>query len=198
MRSLPLALLPALAVGVLALPACGGKTVTRTDSQAAKDLSGRWNDVDAKQVANELIPKAVNAGWIERFRQQHNREPRLQLGRVIVRADGEVISTDVFMKEIRGAFINSGKVVVLDEDKSQTREELADQASFAAQAKEMAQEEAADFLLKGSIVTQNDQEGRQSVKYYLVTLEITDIQARRIVWQGNTRIRKEVEQSRWK
>ncbi|MCX8039484.1 MAG: penicillin-binding protein activator LpoB, partial [Planctomycetota bacterium] len=176
----------------------GGKTVTRTDSQAAKDLSGRWNDVDAKQVANELIPKAVNAGWIDRFIAKHNREPRIQLGKVIVRADGEVISTDVFMKEIRGEFINSGKVVVLDEDKTQTREELADQAAFAARAKEMAQEEAADFLLKGSIATQNDQEGRQAVKYYLVTLEITDVQARRIVWQGNTRIRKEVEQSRWK
>ena len=43
----------------------------------------------------------------------------------------EVISTAVFMKEIRKEFINSGKVEVIDEDKTSTRDELADEAAFA-------------------------------------------------------------------
>jgi PBP1b-binding outer membrane lipoprotein LpoB len=62
----------------------------------------------------------------------------------------------------------------------------------------MAKEASKDFLLKGTINVQNDQEGRESVKYYVVDLEITDIQTRKIIWTENTKIRKEVDQSRWK
>jgi PBP1b-binding outer membrane lipoprotein LpoB len=198
LKPLSIALVPALALGALALPGCGGKTVTRTDSQAAKDLSGKWNDVDAKQVANEMISKAVGAGWIDRFIGKNNKNPTIMLGKVIARADGEVISTAVFMKEIRKEFVNSGKVDVVDEDKEQTRAELADQAAFSKEGKEMGAEASTDFLLKGTINVQNDQEGRESVKFYVVDLEITDVQTRKIVWTERTSIRKEVEQSRWK
>lgn len=199
LKSLTAALVPVLAFGSLALTGCGEKVVVRTESSAAKDLSGRWNDVDAKQVASEMIAKATNAGWIANFKKAHgDKNPKLQLGKVNARADGEVISTDVFMQEIRAEFVNTGNVDVLDEDKSQTREEVADQAVNAEKGKEMGKEEATDFLLKGKISVANDAEGRQAVKFYLVSLEITDVQTRRIVWQFNTKIRKEVEQSRWK
>ena len=197
-KLLTLALVPALALGCLTLTGCGEKTITRTDSNATKDLSGRWNDADAKQVANEMISKALTAGWIDRFTEKNKRNAKIQLGKVIARADGEVISTDVFMQEIRAEFVNSGKVDVLDENKDQTREELADQAAFAEKGKDMAKEESTDFLLKGKISVANDSEGRQSVKFYLISMEITDVQTRRIIWQANTKIRKEVEQSRWK
>jgi PBP1b-binding outer membrane lipoprotein LpoB len=198
LKSLSFALVPALALGCVALTGCGGKTVTRTESGVTKDLSGRWNDADAKQVANEMIAKALNAGWIATYSEKNKREPKLQLGKVNARADGEVISTDVFMQEIRSEFVNSGKVIVLDEDKSQTRDEVADQSAMSKEGKKMAEEDAADFLLKGKISVANDAEGREAVKFYLVSLEITDVQSRRIIWQANTKIRKEVEQSRWK
>ena len=197
-KLLTLALVPALALGSVTLTGCGGKTVTRTDSSAAKDLSGKWNDVDAKQVANEMVSKSISAGWIDRFIGKNNKNPTIILGKVIARADGEVISTAVFMKEIRREFVNSGKIDVVDEDKTSTREELGDQAAFAEQGKEMAKEAASDFMLKGTINVQNDQEGRESVKFYVVDLEITDVQTRKIVWTERTSIRKEVEQSRWK
>lgn len=196
--SLSLALVPILACSVFVLPGCGGTTVVRTQSSAVKDLSGRWNDADAKQVSKEMIEKALNAGWIDRFIGKHNKNPTIQLGKVIPRADNEVINTAVFMKEIRKEFINSGKVDVVDEDKQSTRDELADQAAFAEKGKEMSMEASTDFLLKGSINTQNDQSGRESVKYYVVDLEITDVQTRKIIWAENTKIRKEVSQSSWK
>ncbi|HAT09802.1 MAG TPA: hypothetical protein DCS97_04260 [Planctomycetes bacterium] len=198
-KLLTLALVPALALGSVTLTGCGGKTVIRTDPNATKELSGKWNDVDAKDVATALIPKALGAGWIDAFIAKNNRNPKMILGKVVARADGEVIATDAFLQEIRSEFVNSGKVDIIDEDKEQTRSELADQAAFAAQGKEMAKEDAADFMFKGKIVVQNDQEGRESVKFYVVSLEITDIQTRRVVWQPPPKkIRKEVEQSRWK
>ena len=196
--SLSLALVPILAFGLFALPGCGGTEVKRTEAGAAKDLSGRWNDVDAKQVSNEMISKALTAGWIDRFIAKNNKNPTIQLSKVIVRADNEVVNTAVFMKEIRKEFVNSGKVDVVDEDKETIRAEQADQSGMAAKPVELGQEQGANFLFKGSINTQNDQLDRESVKYYVVDLEITDVQTRKIIWAENTKIRKEVSQSRYK
>ncbi len=198
MSKLSLALVPVLALGAFALPGCGGKTVTRTDSTASKDLSGRWNDVDAKQTANEMISKSLSAGWIDRFIGKNNKNPSIILYPVKARADGEVISTAVFMKEIRKEFVNSGKIDIIDEDKDSIRAEQADQNAFSEKPKEMGKEASSDFVLKGTINVQNDQEGRESVKFYVVDLEITDVQSRKIIWTERTSIRKEVEQSRWK
>ena len=72
---LSLALVPLLALGAFALPGCGGKTVARTESGASKDLSGNWNDVDAKTVSTDMISKALSAGWIDRFTQKNSRPP---------------------------------------------------------------------------------------------------------------------------
>ncbi len=196
-KLLTLALVPALALGSVTLTGCGGKTVTRTDSSAVKDLSGNWNDADAKQVANEMISKSADDPWLDTFIAKNNRNPVVKLGTVIARANNEVISTSIFLKEIRKSFIKSGKVTVKD-DQKQGREELADQAAFAEKGKEMAKELAPDFLLKGTIDVQNDQEGRESVKYYAINLELTDVQSGAIIWTDDTKIRKEVEQSRWK
>lgn len=198
MKLLSLALLPALALGALALTGCGETRTTRTSSDGAKDLSGKWNDVDAKTVAADMVQKSTSDSWADDFQAKHNRLPIVKLGKVITRADaGEVIATDIFLKEIRKAFIKSKKVRIKD-DASQSREELTDQAGFAEKGKEMAKELAPDFLLKGTISTQNDQDGRQSVRYYQIDLELTDIQSSEVIWGESTKIRKEVEQSRWK
>lgn len=196
-KFLSLALVPALALGALALGGCGETEVTRTSSDGAKDLSGRWNDVDAKTVASDLVLKSTTDPWADTFIAKNKRNPVVKLGTVIVRADNEVVATDIFLKEIRKAFIKSGKVTVKDET-SQTRNELTDQAGFAEKGKEMAKELAPDFLLKGTIATQNDQAGLQSVKYYVTTLELTDVQSGAIVWTDDTKIRKEVKQGQYK
>lgn len=196
-RLLSIALVPALALGALALGGCGGTTVTRTGSDGSRDLSGRWNDVDAKNVAADMIEKATSETWAETFKAKNNRNPIVKLGNVVVSANGETISTAIFLKEMRKVFIKSGKVDVKD-DATQGRTELADQAAYAEKGKEMSKELAPDYLLKGSIDVQNDQAGRESVKYYVVTLELTDVQSGKIIWTDDTKIRKEVEQSRWK
>lgn len=197
-KLLTAALVPALALGALALTGCGETTVTRTSSAGAKDLSGRWNDVDSKKVAAEIKDRALKAAWPDRYIDKNKKNPTVVLGKLIVRADGEVINTDIILKDLRNEFINSGKIDVLD-DAEQTRAILADQAGYADKAKEMGKELAADYVLKGSINVQNDSEGRQAVKFYVVDFELTDIQTRKIVWADRTDpIRKEVEQSRWK
>ena len=196
--SLSLALIPLLALGALALPGCGGKTIIRTESDVGKDLSGRWNDVDTKNTVKEIVEKALRAPWPDRFIAEHKRNPIIVVGKFIARAEGEVINTSLITNALVEEFLNSGKIDVLS-DPEETRKILEDQAGFAEKGKEMGKEAAADYVLTGSIGVQNDQDGRESVKFYIVDFNMVDLQSRKLVWKSsNTPIRKEVEQSRWK
>jgi len=199
MKPLAIALIPALALGALALPGCGGKTITRTESGAAKDLSGKWNDVDTKNTASEIVAKAMKAPWPDAFQAEHKRKPIIVIGKFPVRTNGdEQINTSLITNALEEEFVNSGKIRVLS-DPEETRKILEDQAAYAEKSKELGKELAADMILNGEIGVQNDQEGRESVKFYVVSFKLTDIQTRELIWKSsNTPIRKEIEQSRWK
>jgi len=42
-------------IGALLTACGGGKQVTRLEADTVTDLSGRWNDTDARLVAEEMI-----------------------------------------------------------------------------------------------------------------------------------------------
>ncbi|MEK7414681.1 MAG: hypothetical protein AAB263_15310 [Planctomycetota bacterium] len=193
---LNLTIVPALVLGALALSGCGETTIVR--GGGPKELTGRWSAVDAAETSKEIVELALNAAWIDNFKAAKKRNPIVVIGKFIPRADGEVITTDVFVKELRNALINSGKVDILD-DADQTRKILEDQAAYAAKMKEMGQEAAADYVLKGTINCQNDYLGRKSEKAYFVDFELTDVQTRKLTWADRTKpIYKSVEQSRFR
>lgn len=196
MKHLSLVVLATLAVGGATLAGCG-KTVERVDSNTVIDLSGNWNDVDSKQVAEAMIADSLKRPWADDFRAKKNKTPTVKVGRVVVRTDGDVINTEIFTNDLIREYINSGKVDVVasSADTEQTRAERADQDKNATEdtRKEAFQEQGADFLLTGTIGVQNDQEGGKSVKFYSVDLKLTDIQSQRQVWIGNKKIKKFVE-----
>jgi penicillin-binding protein activator len=184
-----LALVPATAL----LTGCG-KTVERVDSNTVKDLSGNWNDVDSKQVAEAMIADSLSRPWADTFRDKNKKNPTVKVGRVVVRTDGDVINTEIFTNDLTREFINSGKVdvVAANSETDQTRAERADQDKNASETtrKESFQEQGADFLLTGTIGVQNDQEGSEQVKFYSVDLKLTDVQSQRQIWIGNKKIKK--------
>lgn len=57
-------------------------------------------------------------------------------------------------------------------------------------AREMTAEEAADFMLIGTVNSIRDREGRREVIYYQVNLELVDTETNRKAWIGDKRIRK--------
>jgi PBP1b-binding outer membrane lipoprotein LpoB len=198
MRLATIAILPAIALAAFALPGCGEREVRRTESNEMIDLSGDWNDTDSQLVAKEMIADAMTYPWADQFTAKSKRNPKVQLGKVIVRSNGDDIATDIFLKNIRKEFVRSGKVDVIDADKAQTRATVADQANFSKEAKAAGEEEAADFLLKGTINVQDDQLGNRKVKFYQVDLELTDIQSAKIVWTNDKKIKKDVTNAKSK
>ncbi|MFH1690631.1 MAG: penicillin-binding protein activator LpoB, partial [Candidatus Eisenbacteria bacterium] len=65
----------ALAAVVVALFAaafagCGGTKVQNVDPRTEGYISGRWNDSDARAVADDLIPQCLGSPWLPEFRGQ--------------------------------------------------------------------------------------------------------------------------------
>ena len=66
-------------VGLATTYACASTpSVERTE--AALDLSGEWNDVDADTVANAMIAEILGSPWVLEWRASHEgKKPVIRL-----------------------------------------------------------------------------------------------------------------------
>ncbi len=181
----------ALSVAVL-IAGCG-KTVERIDMDTPMDLSGRWNDTDSRLVSEEMIEDCLSRPWLRNYREEAGRTPVVIVGTVRNNTDEHIIS-ETFTKDLERAFINSGlvRVVASRHERDEIRQERRDMAEWASEetAREMTAEEAADFMLIGTVNSIRDREGRREVIYYQVNLELVDTETNRKAWIGDKRIRK--------
>jgi hypothetical protein len=171
--------------------------VARVDTGTDIDLSGRWNDGDSRRVADEMIMDALNQRWIHTWEQQ-GRVPTVIVGRVANRSH-EHINVETFTRNIQRALLNSGKVnfVADRKEREQIRDERDDQHGYAAMETRSfdGQEIGADLMMTGSINTIVDREGRRSVIFYQVNMELIEMETNRKVWIGEKQIKKYVEQA---
>jgi len=190
-RSLACLLLSFVIVG------CGGTAVTRMDSDTDKDLSGRWNDGDSRRVAEEMITDALSRPWINKY-EEANKVPTVKVGRIVNKSH-EHINVETFTKDFERALLNSGKVsfVATNSEVGQLRAEMENQQEFASATtrSDMGEEQGAEFMLVGSINTIVDREGKRSVIFYQVNMELIELESTRKVWIGDKKIKKYVERA---
>ena len=171
----------------------GGKKVSRLDANSVTDLSGSWNDTDSRLVADEMINDCLGRPWYSQFAAQKGSVPTIVIGKVRNKSH-EHISVETFIKDMERALLNSGAVdfVANSAERAELREEVMDQRGNATEetAKSLGMETGADWMLTGTINTIVDQEGGQSVIFYQVDLELTDLQSHKKLWMGDKKIKK--------
>lgn len=182
---------------VLAVAGCSTQ-VTRMDAAEVKDLSGAWNDTDSQQVSEEMIKDVLNRPWFGEFTRTQNRQPAVIVGEVS-NLSHEHINVNTFVADMERALINSDKVqfVASSTERQEIRDERRDQDLNASEdtRKAMGQEKGADFMLKGTINTIIDAEGKTQLRYYQVDLTLISLKDNRKVWVGQKKIKKLVERS---
>ena len=186
-----------LAIVVLALALASGCTVRkvqRTDVDKQIDLSGRWNDTDSRQVADEITKQVLGEKWLPRYEQQHTgKRPAVIVG-LIKNKSHEHIDAETFIKNTERSIINNGSVrlVQAGDKREELRAEREDQQKFSSvnTAKKWGLELGADFILQGTINSIVDEYNNQKVVYYQVNLELTDLETNEIVWIGEHKIKK--------
>ncbi len=185
---------------ILFLCACAGntRTVQRTATDTTVDLSGRWNDVDSRLVAEEMVKDVTIRPWLTDFVAKKGAKPVVIVG-TIRNLSEEHIETGAFQSDIERELINGGNVkfVASKGDRGEVRSEKTDQQSNASEetAKRLAQEVGADFMLQGSIKTITDAVEGKQVKFYQVDLQLINVESSEKVWLGTKKIKKVITQS---
>lgn len=178
---------------LLFLGGCGGKTVSRIDTDEVVDLSGRWNDTDSRFVSEEMIRDCLNGAWLRTHMTDRAKKPVLIVG-VVRNKSMEHIPTDTFIKDIERAFVNSGEVVVVADsgeraDIRAEREAMQGNAT-AETLKKFGKEMGADYVMMGDINQIIDQEEGEKVSFYQTNLELIDAESNVKVWIGEKKIKK--------
>jgi uncharacterized protein (TIGR02722 family) len=184
------------------LGACAsGPKVSRRDASEEIDVSGFWNDTDSRLVSEEMVSDSLGRVWIDDFRGATGGKPTVIVGAVRNRSS-EHINTRTFTKDLERAFVNSGRVrlVASNDERGGVRAERLDQLRNATidTAKSMGKEVGADFMLIGGINTIIDAAAGTSVRFYQVELELINLETNEKVWIGQKKIKKVVEQSRYR
>lgn len=183
----------------LCLVAGCSQKVENIDPTQEVYISGRWNDADARAVADQVVLDCLERSWLPEFRGEYDRgTPRVLVGD-IENNTNEHIDTNVFMNEIERVLINSGVVdLVADEN---VRDHLMREVKWQ---KSMAREEGvapdveegvsgADFIMMGAISSVVDQVDKDAVVYYKVDLWLIDLREWEKVWIGSAERKHLVE-----
>jgi PBP1b-binding outer membrane lipoprotein LpoB len=192
----------AIVVLCLGLVAGCATKVENVDPSTEGYLSGRWNDSDARAVAEELVPDCLDRAWLPEFRGEHgDTRPRVLVGD-IENKTSEHLDTDVFMNEIQRVLINSGNVRFVAD--AAVRDALMDEVRWQ---KEMARGEGvapdvergvsgADFMMMGSVSSVVDQVEGDAIVYYQADLWLIDLRDWEKVWIGSAKRKHLVEHSK--
>ena len=181
---------------------CAGSSrkVTRIQADQSTDISGRWNDTDSRQTANTLINELLTKPWMSNFVNENSRKPFVIVGEIRNKSS-EHIPVATFVKDIEKELVNSGQVsfVASAKEREGVRDERMDQQSYSSSesAKELANEQAADYMLQGVINSIVDSFEGQKVVYYQVNLELVDLESNTKVWLGDKKIKKSIEQKKY-
>lgn len=182
-------------IGFATITSCARK-VTRIDTNEVIDISGRWNDTDARLSAEELSAQIVTGDWVNEYMMATGKKPVVIVG-LVRNKSHEHIDAEVFTVEVEKALVKSqrAKVVQGGEMREELRAEKADQQSNASVStmKKFGLETGADFILQGSINSVVDALKSQKVVYYQVDLMLTNIETNEKVWFGDKKIKKYVK-----
>ncbi len=201
LEKLTLAAVACVLVAVV-LAGCGGTKVANVDPRTEGYISGRWNDSDARAVAEDLIPQCLESPWLPEFRgQQGDQRPRVLVA-YVENNTSEHISIDVFMNELQRVLINSGVVrfvadEVVREDLMREVEWQRDMAAGGGVSRDVDRGvSGADFMMMGAVNSVVDQGGGSAIVYYKVDLSLTDLRNWEKVWIGTAERKHLVEGSK--
>ena len=181
--------------------ACVTKHVTRIEPTAVTDLSGRWNDTDARLVANTLVQQTLAAGWARRYTDTHGGEAPAVVVGAFTNRTLEHIAVGTFVRDIENALVTTGaaRVVASGDERTALRGERQDQQQNARadSRTHLGQEVGARYLLAGELQAIEDVDGRERVVFYQVDASLIDLETNAKVWVGQHKIKKYVERARF-
>lgn len=176
MKKILLAILSVfIAAGVLSAKAKRG---------ANADLTAYLNSSDADVICKDIVKQVIASPRIERFSEKNNRDPIVTIG-TIKDETGEFFDTQIIANSMKTAILKSGVLEFManKDVRNEMRDEVFDQADHANEDKAVAidDEDAADYMLTGSVKLMVQNSGKIQERTYIVNIELTDLHTHRTV-----------------
>jgi len=195
-RSLRITLVLAV---LLVASGCASTKVSRVDTGSVTDLSGRWNDTDSRLVAETMVKEAVSEPWLDAYTKAKGRAPVVIVGTIANRSH-EHINVQTFVSDLERELTGSRRVTFVAGKgaREEVREERRDQAvhSLESTQKPPGKEFGADYMLRGTISTIEDELDGTKAVFYQVDLEMVDLSNNVKSWYGQKKIKKVIERKR--
>lgn len=180
----------------LILVSCQTRSVTRIDPSTQIDLSGRWNDVDSRKVADQMIFDLFDSPSFKNYVQEKNRKPVIIVGEIRNKTS-EHIDADNFIKKFEIVIHNSNVADLVESGdfRDKLRVERAQQQDYAESStiKQWGKELGADVMLFGEMTSETDTYNNKRVVNYITTLFLTDVETNKRIWYGQHEIKKYVK-----
>lgn len=197
----------AWALGLMLVGGCAsqnGPIIKRVAASQATDVSGTWNDTDARLTSESLIADCLSASWMGDFLRTAGRKPTLRIASITNRTD-EHIDAEVFLKNIEAAIIQSGRARVLAQAGLETSAIDSEQARAASGRQapttsvKSGQELGADYVVAVRMSSIIDQIEGKMTKFYKINVELISPSTGEKNWIGDYEIKKLVSQKkvRW-
>lgn len=173
-----------------------GTSVQRLQTSKVVDLSGRWNDTDARLVAEEMVQDFMQSPFRTRFVDTYQKLPVVIVGDILNKSH-EHIDADPFIKSIERELINmqSIRIVANGAFRDKLRQERVENSISSINNRKYGLELGADFMLLGTINTIVDTkaEGKRNIVFYQIDLNLVDLHTNETVWIGQKKIKKFVK-----
>ncbi|MBR4323419.1 penicillin-binding protein activator LpoB [Treponema sp.] len=148
------------------------------------DMTPYLNESDARVVCKDIVDQIIQSPRIVRFSAKNNRDPVVTIG-LIKDETGEFFDTQIIANSLKTAILKSGVLEFManKDVRDEMRKEVVEQADHASedQAKAMDEEDAADYMLTGSVKLMVQNNGKMQERTYIVNIELTDLQTHRTV-----------------
>jgi len=193
-----------ISISIVFLPSCVSPTPnTKINVEQDKnantrdEVSGKWNDADLRDSAKTLINQMLQGGWLKVAKEQKETIPNIKIGEIKNKSDSH-LPMPAFESTIQKVLINSGQVsfAMNKEEAKGIRSEQDKQMNTASDGtvSEAGDEDGADYMIFGQFTSMSDRLGGKQVKYLQVNLKLINIQKGKIVWVGEKKIKKFIQQ----
>lgn len=171
-------------LAILSVFIAAGALSAKTKRGANADLTAYLNSSDADVICKDIVKQVIASPRIERFSEKNNRDPIVTIG-TIKDETGEFFDTQIIANSMKTAILKSGVLEFManKDVRNEMRDEVFDQADHANEDKAVAidDEDAADYMLTGSVKLMVQNSGKIQERTYIVNIELTDLHTHRTV-----------------
>lgn len=150
----------------------------------AGDITPYLTESDSRAVCKDIVWQIIKSPRIEKFEEKNGRAPIVTVG-AIKDQTGEFFDTQIIANSLKTAILNSGVMEFManSDIRNDMRDEVMSQQDHSREevAKELDAEDAADYMLTGSVKLSVATNGKIQERTYSVNIEVTDLQTHRTV-----------------